>query len=66
MPRRNKRTKKTWKEISSDLAMSGAALVGLVFFSWLNATTFDATELKMIAEFAAYWKILTTVKDALT
>lgn len=59
-----KKKKKTWSEIGLDVGTSVAALAGLFFFSWLNATKFDATELKMIAEFAAYWKILSTIKGA--
>jgi hypothetical protein len=37
-------------------------LAGLAFFAWLNASHFDVTELKMLAEFAAYWKILSTIQ----
>lgn len=38
-------------------------LIGLVFFSWLNSTHFDQTELRMLAEVAAYWKILSEIRD---
>jgi hypothetical protein len=35
---------------------------GLVFFSWLNAANFDQTEIKMLGEFAVFYKLLSTLK----
>lgn len=59
------RKPKGWKETALSLIWPGLNLVGLVFFSWLNATQFDQTELKMLGEFAVYWKIISEVKERL-
>ena len=61
MPRRKK--PQTWREIRNALLWPAMQLGGLAFFAWLNASHFDATELKMLGEFAAYWKILSTIQD---
>lgn len=45
------------------MAWPAAQMAGLIFFAWLNASHFDQTELKMLGEFAAYWKILSIVQD---
>jgi len=48
--------KKTWTKatIVKSIVMVG----GLFFFSWLHATHFDSTEMKMIAEVAALGAIV--------
>ena len=61
MPRRKK--PQTWREIRNAILWPALQLAGLAFLAWLNASHFDATEMKMLAEFAAYWKILSTIQD---
>lgn len=61
MPRRKK--PQTWREIRNATLWPMLQLAGLAFFAYLNASHFDATELKMLAEYAAFWKILSTIQS---
>lgn len=54
---------RTFKQRVVDSIWPVLQLAGLCFFSWLNASHFDATEIKAIGEFVAYWKILGVVRD---
>lgn len=58
-----KKKPKTFRQIALDLLWPALQMSGLVFFSWLNATHFDQTELKMLVEFAAYWKVISAIQD---
>jgi hypothetical protein len=61
MPRKLK--VKTWAQLRNELLWPAVQLSGLGFFAWLNATHFDGTEMKMLAEFAAYWKIVSSIQS---
>jgi hypothetical protein len=53
------------REVAVDSIWPLVQLGGLMLFSWVNATKFDDTELKMLAEYAVFWKITSTLKDRL-
>lgn len=61
MPR--KRKPLAWREIRIEVFFSSMALVGLVFFSWLNASKFDSTEYQTIGEVALYLRGLASLKE---
>jgi hypothetical protein len=48
--------KKTWTKAT--IVKATVMISGLFFFSWLHATHFDSTEVKMIAEVAALGAIV--------
>ena len=58
-----RRKQRSSKEKLVDAAWTMAQLGGLMFFAWLNASRFDATEMKMLGEFAVFYKLLGTLKD---
>lgn len=63
MPRKPK--PRSWREIWVEASLSILSLAGLIFFSWLNASSFDKTEYQTIAEVALYLKGLTTLREKL-
>lgn len=57
-----RKKEKTTKEKFLEFLWVGLQLGGLVFFAWLNAAKFDQTELKMLGEFAVFYKLLKTLE----
>lgn len=57
---------RTTKEKIIDSLWVLCQMAGLGFFAWLNASHFDATELKMLGEFAVYYKLLETLRGYTT
>ena len=61
MPRRT-RKKLSTKEKFIELSWLFVQMAGLFILSWMNATNFDATELKFLGEAAAFIALLKPVR----